>query len=264
MNMNMNTPFRSTCAICLSKVKHNSHFKNKKHFYTTLRCGHSFHEICIRNWYGKKMTNTTCPMCRLYVGKELKTELRNRANEVMRLLTLLHHNTIHITQYLMHSNSQTAVFFRTEQLPISNNNLAPFNTTPNYNSEKYYEKIWIPVVHWVLFERISRDDTNEIRKYLDVFYKLLNTYILFLKMLSDTFGTIRNTSGQKKSISLPIGDNRRDMMKNRYLHTIYDILRPCLETHYPTGNTKLQKCRKMFYTHVYNKNYFNQYYFKFD
>ena len=61
-------------------MKHNQKYKKtRKHFFTQTTCGHTFHDKCIRKWYGTKSRSTTCPMCRTKINKNIRDESRERA-----------------------------------------------------------------------------------------------------------------------------------------------------------------------------------------
>ena len=63
------------CSICMDKLNVNYDTKNDKS--VSLKCGHCFHEKCLKSWY-KSSTKKNCPICRetleiknYYVFKEI-------------------------------------------------------------------------------------------------------------------------------------------------------------------------------------------------
>lgn len=63
------------CSICMDKL--NVNYDNKDEKVILLKCGHCFHEQCLKSWY-KSSTKKNCPICRedlkiknYYVFKEI-------------------------------------------------------------------------------------------------------------------------------------------------------------------------------------------------
>ena len=215
--------------------------RNMKSFVTTTKCGHRFHNRCVRKWYGTKFANrqdVTCPMCRESIKANMKNEYIHRAKDVLVQLHEFHRHTVDMFYFLMTSQTKTAKHFREIVEWNRVNRISTLLRTPptNIRTPLYYE-IFTKVVVYVMFDFDFKDgemntnqnsrrsfNTPEITRYTQHVYRLLKNLLLLYKNIYEIFSPKHN-----KRIVLRIENPmqpgvRKDIMKNKYLNYLRDIV----------------------------------------
>ena len=179
---------KTTCPICLEPVKHNIKYKNTKHFFTRTTCGHTFHNKCIRKWYGSKWQSATCPMCRTSVNKNIRDELRQRATTMYAHLQDLHRITVKVFYELVTTNTKAATSFadRFSLNQADYKNFANFYTHQNL-SKPFYDTVWNLTTKYLLDIHSKRNDTKSISEYYATLFEFTKSLQLLLNMLSQIY-----------------------------------------------------------------------------
>lgn len=222
----MNYP---NCPICSRKMKS---------FVTTTKCGHQFHNRCVRKWYGTKNTNgqdVTCPMCRESIKSNMKSEYVRRAKDVLIQLHEFHGHTMDTFYFLMTSHTKTAKHFREiAEWDRVNRISTLLRTKPTNISAPLYSEIFKKVVMYVMFDFDFKDDeinpnqnrrrynTPEIKRYIQHVYRLLKNLLLFYKNMYEIFSHNKRIVFRVENPMQP--GVRKDIMKNKYLNHLRDIV----------------------------------------
>jgi len=213
--------------------------RNMKSFVTTTKCGHRFHNRCVRKWYGTKYANgqdVTCPMCRESIKANMKSEFIHRAKDVLIQLHEFHGHTVELFYFLMTSQTKTAKHFRESAEWNRVNRISTLlRTTPTNISTPLYYEIFTKVVMYVMFDfdfkngeintnqnRRRHYNTPEITRYTTHVHRLLKSLLLLYKNIYEIFS-------RDKRIVLRIEHPmqpgvRKDIMKNKYLNYLRDIV----------------------------------------
>jgi len=201
---------KNDCSICTNKMKK---------FITTTKCKHKYHEQCIRKWSGTqylKGKSVSCPMCRANLRPEWKQEFTNRGITVLDELDKFHKETISLFYYFMQNNAQTCKNFRRH---VKFNRIDRISTLLRNKKSSItginpavYFNIFTQILNHVFFISDKNKDTPPVTIYVNQFYVLMKTLLLFYKNIYDSFPI-------SKQIRLSIKHSgvEGDIMKNKYL-----------------------------------------------
>ena len=201
---------KNDCAICTNKLKK---------FVTTTRCKHKYHEKCIRKWSGTQYLSgksVSCPMCRQNLKPEWKKEFTSRGRDALKELDAFHHETISMFYYLMQNNCKMCKDFRSQvqwnRVDRIGALLRTKNMKTNINSSVYFN-IFTQILNYTFFISEKRDDPSQVTRYVNQFYVLTKSLLLFYKNIYESF------PNESKEVRLSIKhagiDN--DIMNNKFL-----------------------------------------------
>lgn len=201
---------KNDCSICTNKLKK---------FITTTKCKHKYHERCIRKWSGTQHLQgkpVSCPMCRENLKPEWKKEFTNRGIAVLNELVKFHKETISLFYYFMQNDAQTCKDFKRhvkfDRIDRISTLLRNKKSSITDINPSVYFNIFTQILNHIFFSSNKSKDTPPVTKYVNQFYVVMKTLLLFYKNIYDSFPFSKQI---RLSIKHPGGDG--DIMKNKYL-----------------------------------------------